>query len=224
MGIIKFKMKYLAAIISTAAAALTANTATTAGPLGSQCNPNGWTGTNTELSTQADTDNTAADAKFAFNGDTAKDKDVWAVTFSAGNKVCTRTTWDTNLRTTANSAALPAGNVPASTSATTCTGGWSAVNWDDATTATIKTWQSCYTVAADTGTALDTPLTRDTIIDTYTVAGSGDKAAVVADKKVTVTNTVGLAGGSLLLWLFIILLLGGGGGAAYYFMVIAPTM
>ena len=223
-------MKFLAAI-STAAAALTANTATTAGPLGSQCNPNGWTGTNAELITKADELNTAAAAKFAFDGDKAADKDTWAVTFSAGDAVCSRITWYTNARTTANPAALPAGNVPASTSATTCTGGWtawtsawSAVNWDDATTATIKTGQSCYTVAADTGTALDTPLKWDTIIDTYTVAGSGDKAAVVADKKVTVTNTVGLAGSSLLLWLFIILLLGGGGGAAYYFMVIAPTM
>ena len=118
-----------------------------------------------------------------------------------------------NVRTWNNS---PASAEATSTSATTCTGGWTAwtsawssVAWDDATTATIKSTQSCYTVAADTGSALDTPLKWDTIIDTYTVAGSGDKAAVVADKKVTVSNTVGLAGSSLLLWLFIILLLGG---------------
>ena len=61
-----------------------------------------------------------------------------------------------------------------------------------------------------------------TLIDTYTVAGSGDAAATTLASRVTATETYGLASSSLLLWLFIILLLGGGGGAAYYFMVIAP--
>ena len=134
------------------------------------------------------------------------------------------------VRTLDNSSFAPK---PSSTSATTCTGG--ATAWTEATKWTLNVWpetetgsvvntQGCYTVLADVGTSLDKAIEETIVIDTYTTAGSMDKTKVVADKKVTVKSTTGLAGSSLLLWLFIILLLGGGGGAAYYFMVIAPTM
>jgi len=237
-------MKFLAAIIASASAALVAKTATTAGPLGSECNPNqntadDVTGTNifggtanlALLKAEAEAADTAAAVAVKFDADTAKDGDLWTTAFSAGDAVCTTIIIDVNVRTFDNTPADT--NAATSASATTCTKGWTA--WTDATKWTSTIWvatptgtvlnvQSCFTVLADVGTNLDKAIEVDQIIDTYTVAGSGDKAAVDAAKKVTVKTSTGLAGSSLLLWLFIILLLGGGGGAAYYFMVIAPTM
>ena len=183
------------------------------------------------LKAEATAADTAAAVANTFNADTAKDGDLWTTAFSAGDAVCKTFVMDANVRTIENS---PAGAPrPTSSSATTCTGGWTAwtdatkwtaVLWNDTPTGTVINAQSCWTVLADVGTNLDKPIEETIVIDTYTTAGSLDKTAVVADKKVTVTASTGLAGSSLLLWLFIILLLGGGGGAAYYFMVIAPTM
>ena len=237
-------MKYLAAIIATAAAALVAKTATTAGPLGSECNPKqntaddvsatapfGGTANLALLKAEAEAADTAAAVSNTFNADTAKDGDVWATAFSAGDAVCTTIVIDWNVRTVDNTPADA--NAATSASATTCTKGWTAWTdatkwtstiWNDTPTGTVMNAQSCFTVLADVGTNLDKAIEADLIIDTYTTAGTLDKTKVDSTKKVTVKNTMSLAGGSLLLWLFIILLLGGGGGAAYYFMVIAPTM
>jgi hypothetical protein len=161
--------------------------------------------------------------------DLAEDEDTFEVRFSADDLVCTISTIDTNLRTTANSAAVTGPVASAvGVSPATCTGGWTewttATGWNSLVwnVGTVQTSQQCYTIAADTE-ELDADIVETTIIDTYTVAGSANAAAVDATLTVTVTTTTGLASSSLLLWLFIILLLGGGGGAAYYFMVIEPA-
>ena len=231
-------MKFFSAIIATTAAASVAKTAT-----GTQCVQKGWTGTDAELMAEAKTLYDAADFKITWDADTAKTDDAWTIAFAAGNKVCSRTQIDTNLRTMANTVTTAiTSTAGGTTAAPTCTGGWNAwthaTAWNSVTSAgtakadhtataaagNVYVTQSCFTVLADVGTNLDTAITWDGLIDTYTTAGSGDKTKTDSAKRVTVKNSVGLAGGSLLLWLFIILLLGGGGGAAYYFMVIAPTM
>jgi len=237
-------MKFLAAIVASASAALVAKTSTTAGPLGSECNPNmkiaddlsatapfGSAASIALLKAEAEAADTAAAVKVTFDADKAVDGDLWTTAFSAGDAVCTTTTIDFNVRTIDNTPA--ATGAATSASATTCTGGWTAwteptkwstTMWNETPTGTVISIQGCYTVLADVGTNLDKAIESDLIIDTYTTAGSEDKTKVDSTKKVTVKTSTGLAGSSLLLWLFIILLLGGGGGAAYYFMVIAPTM
>jgi len=168
--------------------------------------------------------------------DAAADGDDFEVRFSADDIVCVHSTIDTHKRTTVNSVARPAPTTTAAVAPATVdtcsagwttwttTTGWSAIAWNDATTASIVNAVNCFTVAADTDTLTD-DIVITTIIDTFTTAGATQAATpvVTAASKVTTTETYGLKSGSLLLWLFIILLLGGGGGAAYYFMMIAPA-
>ena len=80
------------------------------------------------LKAEATAADTAAAVANTFNADTAKDGDLWTTAFSAGDAVCKTVVFDFNVRTLENSSFAPG---PTSSSATTCTGGWTA--WTDAT-------------------------------------------------------------------------------------------
>lgn len=217
-------MKFLAAILATAAAAATASS-----DAGDICTPKDYEATGAT----ANADKKAAwDALFTAADVTTKTvladleaDQVIETRWSAGNKVCTSIAWDAAVHTlkapaTADTSCDTANQAATQTASLTAAGSHFSGTYmaSDTASETNIVAAHCFTAADDISELKD--VTEERTRQTYTTGTT----TVDTTKDLKFTTITGQAGGSLLLWLFIILLLGGGGGAAYYFMVIAPTM